>query len=83
MRRGRDGPYHLRAGARVLLGGPRTIQAFRALGAIDRFELIVLPILLGDGLLLFPPGGSPLPLRLLGQRAFPDGAVELDYEPGS
>lgn len=66
-----------------LLGGPRTIQAFRALGAIDRLELIVLPILLGDGLPLFPSGGSPLPLRLLDRRVFPDGAVELDYELNS
>jgi dihydrofolate reductase len=42
------------AGDVHLLGGVRTIQAFRDLGAIDRYELQVLPILLGDGLPLFP-----------------------------
>jgi dihydrofolate reductase len=64
-----------------LLGGPSTIQAFRALGAIDRFELLLLPILFGSGLPLFSPAADPRPLHLDRQRAFPDGTLELVYTP--
>ncbi len=65
-----------------LVGGPRTIQAFRALGALDRLELLVLPIMLGEGTPLTPPGTSPLPLGLESHRTFPDGTAELVYTPG-
>ena len=64
-----------------LLGGPRTLRAFHELGAVDRLEILVLPILLGEGIPLFPLGASKLPLRFEGQRAFPDGTVELVYAP--
>jgi dihydrofolate reductase len=39
-----------------LVGGPRTIRAFRELGALDRLELVILPLLLGEGIALSPPG---------------------------
>jgi dihydrofolate reductase len=71
--RGSDGDVHL-------VGGPRTIRAFHELGALDRVEVVVLPILLGDGTPLSPAGSPPVPLRLLrGDRTFPDGATELVY----
>ena len=41
-----------RGGDVHLVGGPRTIEAFRALGALDKLELVVLPLLLGDGMRL-------------------------------
>ena len=41
------------AGDVQLLGGPRTIQAFLELGAIDRLGMVVLPVLLGKGIPLF------------------------------
>ena len=37
-----------------LVGGPRTIEAFRALGALDKLELVVLPLLFGGGMQLTP-----------------------------
>jgi len=40
--RGSDGDVHL-------VGGPRTIRAFYELGALDRLEIVILPILLGSG----------------------------------
>src|SRR3954454_5267586 len=43
-----------RGGDVHLVGGPRTIETFVALGALDRLELVVLPILLGDGMRLTP-----------------------------
>jgi dihydrofolate reductase len=63
-----------------LLGGPRTIQTLIDLGAVDRLELLLLPVLLGDGL-PFAIDDSPLhDLRLTDTRAYPDGVVGLTYE---
>ena len=62
------------------MGGPRTIRAFQELGAVDRLEILVLPVLLGDGIPLSPRQAPALPLRLLGaDRTFPDGTAELVY----
>lgn len=71
-----DGDVHL-------VGGPRTIAAFREIGALGRLEVVVLPILLGDGVPLSPPGSPPLRMTLESQRSFPDGAVELAYSPAA
>jgi dihydrofolate reductase len=65
-----------------LVGGPRTIRAFYGLGALDRLELVVLPMLLGTGLPLSPQDAPPVPLTLLrADRTFPDGSAELVYRP--
>jgi dihydrofolate reductase len=65
-----------------LVGGPRTIRAFYELGALERLELVVLPMLLGAGLPLSPPGAPPVPLTLLrADRTFLDGSAELVYTP--
>jgi dihydrofolate reductase len=71
--RGSDGDVHL-------VGGPRTIQAFYELGALDRLEIVVLPLLLGAGIPLSPPGAPQIRLGLLrADRTFPDGSAELVY----
>ena len=67
-----------------LVGGPQTIRAFHALGALDRLELVVLPTLLGEGRPLSPAAAPPMPLTLLrSDRTFPDGSIELAYQPSS
>jgi dihydrofolate reductase len=85
-----DGPAALAARLRAresggdvhLVGGPRTIRAFLQAGALDRVEIVALPILLGDGVPLSPPGAPRVPLRLLrADRVFPDGSAELVYRP--
>jgi riboflavin biosynthesis pyrimidine reductase len=64
-------------------GGPRNIRAFQEVGALDRLEILVLPVLLGDGIPLSPGQAPPLPLRLLSSdRIFPDGTAELVYAMG-
>jgi dihydrofolate reductase len=74
--RGSDRDVHL-------VGGVRTIRAFHEAGALDRLEIVVLPVLLGEGVPLSPAGAPPVPLNLLRSgRRFPDGSVELVYEPG-
>ena len=89
---GTDGPAALAEQLRArgsggdvhLVGGPRTIRAFHEVGALDRLELVVLPILLGDGVPLSPRSAQAVPLRLLrADRIFPDGSAELVYAPGN
>ncbi len=63
-----------------LVGGPRTIRGCQQAGVLDRLELVILPVLLGSGVPLSPPGAPPVPLRLLrADRTFPDGSAELVY----
>lgn len=62
-----------------LVGGPRTIETFRALGALDKLGLIVLPLLLGTGMRLTSSTTSGSELTLESERALPEGAVEIVY----
>jgi dihydrofolate reductase len=62
-----------------LIGGPSTVHAFRAIGALDELRLHVAPMLLGAGTRLSPAGTEPLNLALKSTRSFPDGVVELGY----
>ena len=62
-----------------LVGGPRTIEAFRALGALDKLGLIVLPLLLGAGMRLTPSLSLDAGLTLESERTLPEGAVEIVY----
>jgi dihydrofolate reductase len=65
-----------------MLGGPRTVRAFQEIGGLDRLELLVLPVLLGDGLRLTDATSQHSSLRLLRSGwAFPDGTTELVYAP--
>ena len=63
-----------------LVGGPRTIETFRRLGALDELGLIVLPLLLGGGMQLTPALGTDARLMLKSSSALPNGAVELSYD---
>jgi dihydrofolate reductase len=66
-----------------LVGGPRTIRAFAEIGALDRLEIVVLPLMLGDGLPLSAPDTSLTALKLEGQRVFEEGSIELSYSLAS
>ncbi len=65
-----------------LVGGPRTIETFRALGALDRLGLIVMPVLVGAGMRLSPPLSPDAELSLESESALPEGAVEIVYTCG-
>ena len=62
-----------------LVGGPRTIETFRALGALDKLGLIVLPLMFGAGMQLTPTFSPATQLTLDWQRALPGGSVEIVY----
>jgi dihydrofolate reductase len=65
-----------------LIGGGLSIRSFHELGLVDRFEIRVMPVLLGDGIPLFPRrAGGELPLKLVKSRSLTNGIVELHYEP--
>ncbi len=68
-----------RGGDVHLVGGPRTIETFRALGALDKLELVVLPLLFGDGTRLTPALSTDTGLTLERGRALPGGSVEIVY----
>jgi dihydrofolate reductase len=67
-----------RGGDVHLVGGPATIETFRALGAIDRLGLLVLPLLLGSGMRLTSASSSG-ELTLESAHTLPEGAVEIVY----
>jgi hypothetical protein len=58
---------------------PRTIETFRALGALDKLGLIVLPFLVGEGMGLTPSLSTDARLRLESERVLPGGYVEIVY----
>jgi dihydrofolate reductase len=68
-----------RGGDVHLVGGPRTIETLRALGALDKLGLIVLPLFLGAGMQLTPSLSSDTELTLEHESALPSGAVEIVY----
>jgi dihydrofolate reductase len=62
-----------------LVGGPRTIETFRALGALDKLELVVLPLLLGGGMRLTPPLSPDTGLTFERERTRAGSSVEIVY----
>jgi dihydrofolate reductase len=62
-----------------LVGGPRTIETVRSLGALDLLGLIVVPVLVGRGMQLTPAVSVDARLTLETERRLPTGAVELVY----
>ncbi|HEY1356824.1 MAG TPA: dihydrofolate reductase family protein [Thermoleophilaceae bacterium] len=71
-----------RGGDVHLVGGPRTIETFRAMGALDKLGLLLLPLMVGDGMRLAPPLSGDSELALESERVLPEGAVELVYAVG-
>ena len=62
-----------------MMGGGGIIASFLDEGEIDEFRIHVIPILIGEGILLVQPRHRSIPLKLLSSKAFPDGVVELNY----
>lgn len=63
------------------IGGPTLARAFVERGLIDRYDVVVHPVVLGAGTPFFPKLDTPLRLRLVATRPFASGAVYLGYEP--
>lgn len=48
---------------------------------VDEINLIIFPVIVGDGLRLFPRQGKDFALELVETRAFPTGVLALTYRP--
>lgn len=68
-----------------LIGGGESILAFHRAGLIDRWEIFIAPILLGEGIPLFPRHDAGLRhLRLTHLKRYEKtGFIEAWYEPAS
>jgi dihydrofolate reductase len=63
-----------------LVGGPRTMETFRELGALDKLGLLVLPLMFGDGMRLTPALSPDTRLALESAKVLPGGSVEIVYD---
>lgn len=63
-----------------LMGGGELAREFLREDVIDRIDLGVLPVLLGDGIPLFPSGFPERHFKLVKSRSYPGGMLELSYE---
>lgn len=71
---------HLKASSALDLsvGGPTLAAAMLAAGLVDEIALLVMPVVVGGGLAVLPPGWRAR-LGLLEERRFGSGAVYLRY----
>lgn len=63
-------------------GGGQVIRGMMAVGKLDVLEMALLPLVLGDGIPLFPEGTPGLGLRLVKCDRRSGGALHLVYEAG-
>jgi dihydrofolate reductase len=66
----------------IYVDGGATVSSFLAAGLLDELTISVIPIVLGDGIRLFPGRDQPeRELRLVASRTFASGLVQLRYVP--
>jgi dihydrofolate reductase len=63
-----------------VIGSLDLVQSLLRFGLVDRFNLWLYPLLLGDGKQVFGAGTLPTALRLTESHAYPGGTVQLTYE---
>jgi dihydrofolate reductase len=66
-----------------LFGGGELFGSLLAAGQVDTVEVTVVPILLGGGVPLLPPGAPRTTLSLTGTHTYPSGMVTLSYTVAS
>jgi dihydrofolate reductase len=62
-----------------LFGGGNLFGSLLAAGQVDAIEVTVVPVLLGGGVALLPPGADRTALALTHSRVYPSGMVALHY----
>ncbi len=65
----------------AVFGSGTIVQQFTNLGLIDEYRLVVNPLVLARGKLLFKDIAKRLNLKLLNTKVFKNGKVLLCYEP--
>jgi dihydrofolate reductase len=67
----------------VILGSGSIVSQLTEASLIDEFQVVVNPIILGQGRTLFEGVASRRPLKLIKSRSFFNGNVVLYYEPAA
>ena len=62
-----------------VMGGAMAINAFLEASAIDRIDLFVVPVLIGQGIPLFTAGRPETPLKLVSTQTYEKGLARLSY----
>lgn len=62
-----------------LIGGGLLIQEFLRQNLVDRFIVTVMPVILGEGIPMFPPPTPQIGLELVETLPFSSGMVQLTY----
>ena len=71
-------------GPPIMLGaGAELFATLSEAGLIDDYRFLIVPTALGKGKAMFGELTEPLRLRLVATRAFPSGAVLMEYVPAS
>jgi dihydrofolate reductase len=65
----------------TVLGSGELVQSLRRRDLVDRYLLLIHPLVLGSGRRLFPEGGPAGPLRLVDSVTTTTGVVIATYEP--
>jgi dihydrofolate reductase len=66
-------------GDMVVLGSGELVQSLRRRNLVDRYVLLIHPLILGAGRRLFPDGGAPATLRLVDTRTTTTGVIIATY----
>ena len=64
-----------------VIGSLDLVQSLLRFGLIDRMDLWLYPVLLGSGKRVFADGTVPTALRLAESVTYPNGTLQLVYEP--
>jgi dihydrofolate reductase len=62
-----------------LFGGGELFRSLLDMGLVDTVEVGVIPVLLGDGIPLFPSPFNQVKLKLTSHKAYKSGALGLEY----
>ena len=64
-----------------VVGGGIAQRLFLEAGAVDQLDLFVMPVVLGDGIQLFPGKATFNAMTLVDNQTYADGVVRLSYRP--
>jgi dihydrofolate reductase len=67
----------------TIMGSGSIVAQLADAGLIDEYQIVVSPLVLGNGRTLFEGVKKKLPMKLTKSRAFGNGNVVLCYEPMS
>ena len=65
----------------LIMGSGVLIQSLMRRNLVDRYILMIHPLVLGPGRRLFPDEGEPATLQLVHSQTTPNGVVIASYEP--